>query len=400
MQPFEFFGVGRIVFGRGAVSRAGELAAALGNSPLLIHNSDAIVDRLVKLLSASGATVRVRRQRGEPTVADVDAAVEEAREGRCDSVIALGGGSAIDAAKAAAGLLTNGGSVIDYMEIVGKGGKITRPATPWLAIPVTAGTGAEATRNAVIGLPAKRFKASIRSDLLLPKIALVDPELGVTVPPAVTASSGMDALCQLIESYTSTGATPVTDPLALRGIHIASRSLPRAFHNGNDLDAREGMALAALLSGMTLTSAGLGAVHGFAAPIGANFPIPHGTVCAALLPHVMAANIRALREQPPSAGERGLFRYAAIGRQLPGFEACADNQAIDACVQFTLDLLKEMRISPLGHFGVRPADVPEMVALARKTNSMRFNPVVLSEESLAAALTAACLSPMFFQGRK
>jgi alcohol dehydrogenase class IV len=387
LSAFEFYGIGRIIFGRGTVARAGEFAATLGKSPLLIHNSDAAVDRLLK--SLAGLSPTIRRQRGEPTIADIDATVEQARRGNCDSVIALGGGSAIDAAKATAGLLTSGGSAVDYMEVVGNGRKITCPAAPWMAIPVTAGTGAEATRNAVIGLPAKRFKASIRSELLLPRIALIDPELAVTVGPTVTASSGMDARCQLIESYTSTGASPLTDILAMRGIHLAARNLPRAFHDGSDLDAREAMAMAALLSGMTLTSAGLGAVHGFAAPLGANFPAPHGTICATLLPHIIAANVRALRTQPLAAGAPALKRYAEIGRQLPGSENADDAEAIDACVEFTADLLKEMHIPPLSQFGLSRADVPEMVALSRKTSSMRFNPVVLSDESLSAALIAA-----------
>jgi len=387
LTAFEFYGIGKIIFGRGTVARAGELAAGLGKSPLLIHNSDAAVDRLLK--SLAGLSVTTRRQRGEPTVADVDAAVEQARQCKCDSVIALGGGSAIDAAKATAGLLTSVGSAVDYMEIVGNGRKITRPAAPWMAIPVTGGTGAEATRNAVIGLPAKRFKASIRSELLLPRIALIDPELAVTVGPSITASSGMDALCQLIESYTSTGASPLSDVLVLRGIHLAARNLPRAFQEGNDLDAREAMAMAALLSGMALTSAGLGAVHGLAAPLGANFPAPHGTICAALLPHIIAANIGALRKQSPATGAPALTRYADIGRQFPGLENAADAEAIDACVRFTADLAKEMKIPPLSQFGLSRADVPEMVALARKASSMRFNPVVLSDASLSEALTAA-----------
>src|SRR6478735_129250 len=170
MDRFEFFGVGRIVFGRGQFARAGELAATLGRNPLIVYNGD------------------------EP---------------------GLGGGSAIDAAKAVAGLLANGGAALDYMEVIGKGQKITKPALPWMAIPTTAGTGAEATRNAVIGYPEKQFKASIRSEMLLPRVALIDPEIQTSVPPSVTAASGMDALCQLIESYTSTGANPITDALSL-----------------------------------------------------------------------------------------------------------------------------------------------------------------------------------------
>jgi alcohol dehydrogenase class IV len=390
MQSFECFGVGRIIFGQGGFARAGQLAASLGTKALLIYNGDSLIDRLVEMLSKDGVTPIIRRQRGEPTVEDIDAAIVEARQAECDCAIGLGGGSAIDAAKAVAGLLSNGGACTDYMEVVGRGEKITRPAAHWMAIPTTAGTGAEATRNAVIGFPAKKFKASIRSELLLPRIALIDPALGVTVPPAVTASCGMDALCQLIESHTSTGASPITDALSLQGIGMAARCLPRVFQDGKDLEAREGMALAALLSGITLTSAGLGAVHGFAAPLGANFPVPHGTVCAALLPHVIAANVEAaLRKRSGEAGARGLNRYAAVGRQLPGLESASGKMAVAGLIEFTADLLADLRIPPLKEFGLRAKDIPEMVALARKASSMRFNPVTLSDEELAGILNTA-----------
>jgi alcohol dehydrogenase class IV len=383
IRPFEFFGVGRIVFGRGKFALAGELAASLGKKPLVIYNGNSVADQLANLMP--GAIVR--RQRGEPRVVDVDVAVTEARTANCDCVIGTGGGSAIDAAKAVAGLLSNGGSAVDYMEVVGKGQKITRASVPWMAIPTTAGTGAEATRNAVIGFPEKKFKASIRSELLLPRIALIDPELGVSVPPNVTASSGMDALCQVIESYTSTGASPVTDALALEGIRIASRCLSRAYHNGSDLDAREGMSLAALLSGVTLTSAGLGAVHGFAAPIGANFPVPHGTVCAALLPHIVSANVAALRATPD--GSTSLHRYAEVSRQIPFLEDLPDDAAIDGAIRYLFELARELKITPLREFNIATADIPELVSLAKKASSMKFNPVILTDESLGKALTAA-----------
>lgn len=389
MGKFEFYSVGRVIFGRGEFRRLGDLAVTFGKSALVIYNGAGIVERLVDALSAAHVSSIVHRQRGEPVVTDVDDAVAAARQGGCDFVIGLGGGSAVDAAKATAALLTNGGSAIDYMEVVGKGQKISRPAAPWLAIPTTAGTGAEATRNAVIGVPEKKFKASIRSELLLPRLALVDPELGASVPAAVTASSGMDALCQLIESYTSTGASPVTDPLALQGVSLAARSLEQAYHDGGDPDAREDMALAALLSGMTLTSAGLGAVHGFASPIGANFPAPHGTVCAALLPHVIRANVKAARDDTGGQNARVLARYAEVGRRLPGGEEATDAQAIDACMQFTAGLVRELHIPPLERFGLSERDVPEMVQLARKASSMRYNPVVLSDAALSEALTAA-----------
>jgi alcohol dehydrogenase class IV len=300
-------------------------------------------------------------------------------------VIGWGGGSAIDAAKAVAALLANGGSAIDYMEVVGQGQKLVHPSVPWMAIPTTAGTGAEATRNAVIGLPEKHFKASIRGERTLATIVVVDAELGLSAPAAVTASSGMDAVCQLVESYASNGANPVTDALALQGLHWAARCLRRAYADGGDIEAREGMALAALLSGITLSSAGLGAVHGLAAPLGANFPIPHGTVCAALLAPILSANVAALRQQDA----KPVARYATLGRQLPGPPRASDDQAVDALLAFTADLKRELQIPPLKQFGLKIEHIPAMTALARKASSMKFNPVVLPDEALALALQAA-----------
>jgi alcohol dehydrogenase class IV len=308
----------------------------------------------------------------------MDEALNVARLANCDFVIGLGGGSAIDAAKAVAGLLSNGGEATDYMEVVGRGQKITKPAVPWIAIPTTAGTGAEVTRNAVVGWPEKKFKASIRSELLFPQIALIDPELGVEVPPDVTARSGMDALCQCIEAYVSRGANPMTDAIALKGVELAGRFLQRAYEDGHDLEAREGMALAALFSGIALANAGLGAVHGFAAPLGANFPVPHGTVCGVLLPHVIDANIAALAKQRD--GERTLAKYADVDRTLAGgLRRCAE-------------LVRDLNLPPLSRFGVTRADIPPMVELAKRTSSMRYNPVALEDETLADVLRAGAFS--------
>jgi alcohol dehydrogenase class IV len=388
MGAFEFCSTGRIVFGRGLFGRIGELAAPLGHRALIVANgSEGLIGRLTEVLSNAGVKAIHWRQRGEPTVEDVDRAVAAARQGDCDLVLGLGGGSAIDAAKAVAGLLANGGSVLDYLEVIGNGQKLTRPALSWIAIPSTAGTGAEVTRNAVVGYPPKRMKASLRSDLLMARIAVVDPELGLSVPPEVTARCGMDALAQLIEGYTSTGAQPITDALALEGIRRAGRSLQRAFLQGSDLDAREDMALAALLSGIVLTSAGLGAVHGLAAPLGAAFPIPHGTACAALLPHVMAANIQALRQA--DASQPVLERYTTIGRALSGEPAPAPSPAINAGIAFVRDLCRHLHIPPLRQFGLSEADFPTLVALAQKSGSMRYNPIRLSNETLQAVLEQA-----------
>ncbi|MGA2498970.1 MAG: iron-containing alcohol dehydrogenase [Tepidisphaeraceae bacterium] len=368
---FDFFPIPRIVFGPGRIRQLPELLSALGVRPLLIHNYP-LPESIASILPAASVTFL---QTGEPKAADVDAATQLARNTGRDCLIGLGGGSAIDTAKAVAGLLTHPGSVVDYLEIVGTGAKVVRPAAPWIAIPTTAGTGAEATRNAVIAVPEKQFKASMRSEHLLPRFILVDPELHVTVPPEVTAASGMDALCQCIEAYTSSGASPMTDAIALDGVELAGRSLRTAYTSPGDIAARSDMALAALFSGIALTNAGLGAVHGFAAPVGANFPVPHGVVCAALLPQVIWANMAAARQDPAKAPL--LARYHAIGRRLgadPG--------------QFTAGLLVDLRIPPLSRYGMELRHVPEMVQLAKRASSMRYNPVTLGDAVLGEILAA------------
>ena len=392
MTPFEHHSVPRIIFGVGEFDRrAADLAAALGRRPLIVYNGD---QSLAQRLADSLTSATLLRQRGEPTVADVDRAVEHAKSHDCDSVIAIGGGSAIDAAKATAGLLTNGGSAVDYMEVIGQGKKITKPAAPWIAIPTTAGTGAEATRNAVIGLPEKKFKASIRSELLLPRVALVDPNLGVNVPPHVTAASGMDALCQLIEAYTSTGATPLTDALVLQAIPGVARSLDRVYLDGQNLDARADMALAALFSGIALANAGLGAVHGFAAPLGANFPAPHGEICGALLPHITQANITALLEKSAGATtDPTLQRYVMLGRLLLDRPDLDDNAALTSLVWMIQTGVEGLHIPPLSKYGLTKSDIPTMVQLAKKASSMRYNPITLSDQALSAALAAAIENP-------
>jgi alcohol dehydrogenase class IV len=235
---------------------------------------------------------------------------------------------------------------------------------PWISIPTTAGTGAEVTRNAVIGWPEKKFKASIRSELLLPRVALIDPELGIDVPANVTAASGMDALCQCIEAYTSSGANPVTGAIAIKGVELAGKHLRRAFENGKDVEAREGMSLAALFSGIALTNAGLGAVHGFAAPLGANFPIPHGLICGVLLPHVIEENRK-----------RGVDRYRDVDRAL-------DADAAEFCHK----LVRDLQLPRLSTFGMTADDVPRIVELAKRSSSMRYNPVPLDDHSLAGIL--------------
>jgi alcohol dehydrogenase class IV len=360
MTPFEHFSVPRIVFGRGQIKRLPEFIPKDART-LLIYNGRPIAGEW-------SATVH---QRGEPTIADVDRALAAAREARCDFVVGQGGGSAIDAAKAVAGLLTNGGNAIDYMEVIGAGKKIEKPAVPWIAIPTTAGTGAEVTRNAVIGAPQKKFKASIRSEFLMARVAIVDPELGVDVPPDITARSGMDALCQCIEAYLSLGANFMTDSIASDGVHLAGSHLRRAFQRGADLEAREAMAYAALCGGIALTNAGLGAVHGFAAPLGANFPIPHGTICGLLLPHV-------IRENRKRGGANITERFKRIDSYLGG-----DAERVCA------ELVRDLKLPTLRQFGFTDRDVDPMVQLAKRASSMRYNPIVLDDATLAGILLSA-----------
>jgi alcohol dehydrogenase class IV len=395
MSGFDFHSVPRIVFGRGRIAELGGIARPLGLRALLIHNGDepgrcGPVDRAIGSLTAASVCCTPHRQKGEPTIADVDAGLAAARANACDLIIAVGGGSAIDAAKAIAGLLTNAGAALDYMEVIGRGQKIAKPAAPWVAVPTTAGTGAEATRNAVIGAPERKFKASLRSELLMAKAALLDPELGVGVPREVTAASGMDALCQVIESYVSSGANPMTDAVAAEGIRLAARSIRTAVADGSNLHAREAMAMAALLSGIALTNAGLGAVHGFAAPLGANFPVPHGVVCARLLPGVIKANIAALKQQSPK--HPSLIKYETVGFEIESIEFARVHSApdpLEMLVAWTAGLVTEFNIPSLGHYGLTESRVGEMVELAKKSSSMRYNPVVLADEVLADILRTA-----------
>ena len=306
---FEFATAAQIVFGPGAVQETASLAKGFGRSALLVTGQGgADPSRVLGQLNSQGFGVTSFEVPGEPTVDLVIRGAKIAREQGCEWVIAFGGGSVIDAGKAISALLTNPGDIYDYLEVIGKGQPIPNPAAPLVAIPTTAGTGAEVTRNAVLLSPQHRFKVSMRSPTMLPRVAIVDPELTYSLPPAVTASTGMDALTQLIEPFVSARANPIIDPICKEGIQRGARSLRKAFRSGQDAQAREDMSLASLMGGLALANAGLGAVHGFASPIGGMFPAPHGAVCARLLGPVMQANLTALRERAPRATGSGATR--------------------------------------------------------------------------------------------
>jgi alcohol dehydrogenase class IV len=383
MTSFEFATATRIVFGPGTVKEAGRAAKHFGSRALLVTGrSSARAATLQKLLNEAGVASVLFSAPDEPTTALVAEGLRVARANRCELVISLGGGSVVDTGKAIAALLGNEAELSDYLEVIGKGRPLVKPALPFIAIPTTAGTGAEVTRNAVLASPEHKVKVSLRSALMLPRLAIVDPELTYDLPPGLTASTGMDALTQLIEAYVSLRANPMTDALCVDGIPRAARSLRAAFEGGNKF-AREEMSLAALFSGLALANAGLGAVHGFAAPIGGMFHAPHGAVCAALLPHVMAANLRALRSLEPRIEK--LARFEAVSKLLTGNPHATSDDGI----HWLLGLCRDLSIPSLREFGIQPKDFPAICEKAAIASSMKGNPVELKQVELAEILARA-----------
>ena len=381
---FELAAPGRIVFGEGTVREAPAIAATFGTRALLVQGASRRGEPLRAALVAAGLAVSTLEISGEPTAAAIEVAAADARRDGCDVVISLGGGSVIDAGKAIAALATNEGPIRDYLEVVGRGRPLEHRPLPFVAIPTTAGTGAEVTRNAVLLVAEERVKVSLRSPLMLPAVAIVDPELTYSLPPAETATTGLDALTQCIEPYVSPRGNALTDAMAREGIMRGARSLARAFRDGGDADARRDMSVAALCGGLALANAKLGAVHGFAAPLGGMFPdAPHGAICARLLPEVVRVNVRALRER--DAHSAALGRYDEIARMLTSHEKARADDAI----AWLRALVVELQVAPLSAFGVRASDVATVVPLARRASSMQGNPIVLTDDELTEVLTAA-----------
>ncbi len=381
---FEFATANRIIFGPGRVCEVGALAAALGSRALLVTGRDAQRSGCVEPeLAKHKLAVTHFAVTTEPTTHMVAQGAALAREAGCDLVVAVGGGSVLDAGKAIAALATNRADILTYLEVIGQGQPLTHPALPIIAIPTTAGTGAEVTRNAVLASPAHRVKVSMRSPSMLPTIAIVDPELTRHLPPSLTATTGMDALTQVIEPYVSAFATPLTDGLCREGLWRAANSLEKAFHDGEDRAAREEMALASLCGGLALANAKLGAVHGFAGPLGGLFDAPHGAICAALLPAVMEMNVQALAARTPTSPY--LRRYSEVAQILTGRREATPKDAV-AHLQ---GLNATFAIPGLGSYGVTPADFPRIIAAAKPSSSMKGNPIVLTDDELTWILEQA-----------
>ena len=381
---FEFATATRILFGAGLLREAGPLARAYGTRALVVTGRSARhADALLRILRDQDVTGIVFAVDGEPELDTIDRGAALARAEGCQMTIGIGGGSVLDAAKAIAAMLTNTGELLDYVEIIGRGRVLTQQPAPFIAIPTTAGTGSEVTRNAVLGSPHHQLQVSLRSPLMLARAALIDPQLTHDLPPALTASTGLDALTQLIEPYVCLRANPLIDGVCVEGIRRAARSLRVVVSDGHNPAAREDMAVASLHGGLALANAGLGAVHGFAGPVGGGFRAPHGAVCAALLPHVMAANIRGLRERQPHS--QALARYDDVARLLTG----NPDAPADMGVEWVRELVADLQIPPLRSYGIGPQHIADLVAKASTTSSMKANPVELTADELAAVLQLA-----------
>lgn len=376
----------RIEFGSGSLGKLPAIATRFGKRTLLVTGARSLQkspywSTVTAGLEAHGVSWLHLAIAGEPSPQMVDQAVRAMHNEPIDSVIGIGGGSALDAAKAIAGLLKPGNSVMDHLEGAGPELAYAGEATPFIAVPTTAGTGSEATKNAVLSVQGPDgFKKSFRDEKLVAEYALVDPDLLATCPPSVIAANGMDALTQLLESYVSSRASPMTDSLAWGGMKAVREGLLQLYEDSSNAAARERMAYAALVSGITLAHAGLGSVHGVAAPLGAFFSIPHGVACGTLVATATRINIETLLARAPN--HPALEKYAQVGRLFSKKGQMAQNAAHAALIDILESWTHALDLPTLADFGVTQADIPRLVAHSRG-NSMKTNPIRLDDSDIA-----------------
>ena len=373
---FEFATSIRIIFENGSFDKVPGLIKQQGNKVLIITGKNTnLANQLAERLSVIDIQSKIFNINSEPTTYDIERGTELARKTNYNVIIGIGGGSAIDSAKAIAALAPNKGELTNYLEVIGKGIKLEEKPLPCIAIPTTAGTGAEVTKNSVIKSTEHNVKVSLRSDLMYPKLAVVDPVLTVTMPPDLTATTGVDALTHLLETFVSINANPFIDMLCREGMKRISSSLELAYFDGNNLEARENMAMGSMLGGMALANVKLGAVHGFAGPLGGMYPIPHGAICACLLPAVMEVNIAALKSKNQ---QNQLSKFDEVARILTGkVSALAEDGTI-----WVKELVKKLQIPSLSDFQLSPGSFPELIEKAKNASSMKGNPVELDDEQL------------------
>ena len=377
---FELTSPTRIIFGNGAIEHVPVLATGLGNNILLVTgNSQRFSQQLRISLEEKGLKTQIFTVNSEPTTDDISEAVRLCRKHECNVVVGLGGGSAIDAAKAIAAMAVNPGELTDYLEVIGKNNPITVSPLPCIAIPTTAGTGSEVTKNAVIKSVGHHVKVSLRSEMMYPKIAVIDPQLSMHMSPELTAFTGIDALSHLLETFVSAVSNPYLEMICTDGLTRIAGFLERAYLIGNDMEARENMAFAAMLGGVALANGKLGAVHGFAGPLGGMFPAPHGAVCACLLPAVMKINIETLRNQ---GNTEKLERFRKLAVILTGNK----NATPEAGTNWIENLVKKLQIPPLSAFNVTRESFSILAERAKAASSMKGNPVLLNDRQLLEIL--------------
>ncbi len=384
MNRFEFATDDRIIFGLDASKELGALAHSLGTKALVVLGSSAERSRkLLDTLLDSGIEYDHYSVEGEPSIQSAQDGVSLATSSGCDLVVAIGGGSVIDCGKAIAALVANGGEPLDYLEVIGEGRQLTKQSLPMIAVPTTAGAGAEVTRNAVLKSAEYGVKVSMRSPYMLPTMALVDPLLTVSMPPEVTASTGLDALTQCLEPYVSSLSNPLTDAISQEGLRRAARSLRKAYEDGEDVYARTDMSIASLFGGLALANAKLGAVHGFAGVLGGMYPAPHGIICARLLPFVVESNVHALQSRQPDSPLLG--RFEDIAQLVTGNQSAS----IADGVQWIQELCDALSVPGLSDFGIVAEDFYEIVTKSQSSSSMKGNPLTLTDEELKKILSQA-----------
>jgi alcohol dehydrogenase class IV len=373
---FQFAAATQIIFENGSFHKVPGLTKNLGSKVLIVSGKKQnLSNQLSSDLRKLDFGFEIFTINSEPTTLDIEKGTKLAKKTGCNVIAGVGRGSVIDSAKAIAALTTNTGELTDYLEVIGKGKKLEEAPLPFVAIPTTAGTGAEVTKNAVIKSIEHNVKVSLRSDLMFPTFAVLDPQLTLTMTPEITASTGIDALTHLLETFVSCQSNPFIDIICREGMTRIAKFLERAYLNGNDLEARENMAMASMLGGMALANVKLGAVHGFAGPLGGMFPIPHGAVCACLLPAVMEINIAVLKEKKL---ENQLLKFNEIARILTQNR----NSNVEDGVSWVKEMVKKLKIPSLSDFNLNSDLFPELIEKARNSSSMKGNPVELNNTQL------------------
>jgi len=381
---FEFATAKWIIFGEGSANKIADNALNLGSKPLIVTGKN---KNRCKFLLDDFTKKDIKFETfsviGEPTTGVVTECLNLAKRNKTDVIIGIGGGSAIDAGKAVSALITNGGDLFDYLEVIGRGKPIKNPTIPFIAVPTTAGTGTEVTKNAVIKSNEHSVKVSLRSPFMLPDIAILDPVLTYSMPKEVTASTGLDAFTQVIEPYVSIKANMLTDAICKEGIKRISRSLLKAFNNPTDAKAREDMCIGSLFGGIALANAKLGAVHGFAGPLGGMIGAPHGVVCGILLPYVIKANIKALEERKPTS--EVFKKYEKVAKIVTKNEKAKPKDLI----RWTDELYEKLNMPHLSEVDLKEEQIEELISKAKISNSMKGNPIVLTDEELKGIIKDA-----------